>query len=454
MTETQPLEPLLWETTPNNPKLTTIKKKGYPHTPESRAKISAANKGCVPWNKGKQHSRETKEKISLRLKAIMADPKVKAALRERQLGKIQSPMTRLRIRSSMTKLMHTKPPVLEGKGPIPYSFASHTVAVVNERIFAQLTHWRQRFPHVVSKRSYHTLSQLFGIETVRRNQSSVPKKTKPPKSEETRKRIAEAIRAKWREMEYRAKVVEAAKKRPGKPITEETKRRISASLRKYYELNDKSCTKQIPKQNGAKNNVLFRNRTDRSLRKQQLAELLRKQMEKLSHLNQRRNNLFAVPQTNLSSSLGHAASVSCVEMRKGKGGYERLSSKKEMKEEEREPSNVKENISSTKKSEPSTSSQGNDSSAYRRRILSYNEEGELEFERDLEVGEDSGVLTEQLKKGIATSTLEEHNPIAEAMNPELDFVEDEDDTLLMDELEEEEEEEEEFPFQDEESTSS
>jgi hypothetical protein len=37
--------------------------KGRPHTLESRQKISAANRGKVPWNKGRSMSQETKDKV-------------------------------------------------------------------------------------------------------------------------------------------------------------------------------------------------------------------------------------------------------------------------------------------------------------------------------------------------------------------------------------------------------
>ena len=37
---------------------------GKPHTEESKAKISAANKGKTPWNAVKQHSEETRRKIA------------------------------------------------------------------------------------------------------------------------------------------------------------------------------------------------------------------------------------------------------------------------------------------------------------------------------------------------------------------------------------------------------
>jgi len=45
-------------------------KQGRPHTAESRAKISAANKGKTPWNKGLGHSEETKARIKERTKLV------------------------------------------------------------------------------------------------------------------------------------------------------------------------------------------------------------------------------------------------------------------------------------------------------------------------------------------------------------------------------------------------
>lgn len=48
---------------------------GRPHTAESRARISAANKGKTPWNKGIRHSEETKRKIAERTRAAMVKRK-------------------------------------------------------------------------------------------------------------------------------------------------------------------------------------------------------------------------------------------------------------------------------------------------------------------------------------------------------------------------------------------
>jgi hypothetical protein len=257
------------------------------HTAESRAKISAARKGQVPWNKGRNHSKETREKISHTLRVKMADPKIREALRERQLGKMHSAMTRLRIRLSSKKSHPKSSWIVEGKGPLPYFFSRETIARVNQRIFMNLSKYRKAFPQVTSTRQNRKLSVLFGIEPPKPSSEEKPK-AKLTKSEETKRRIAESIRAKWKDMEYRSKVIEAAKSRPGKPIGEETKRKISQSLRNYYMIMGKSSSsssmvgRKKESRQEQSNSFLFRNQLDRKQRKQQLAEMLRKQMEQLS----------------------------------------------------------------------------------------------------------------------------------------------------------------------------
>lgn len=53
---------------------------GFEDDPElvRRRKIGMANKGKVPWNKGRKHSAETRERIRERTKEALRDPKVKS----------------------------------------------------------------------------------------------------------------------------------------------------------------------------------------------------------------------------------------------------------------------------------------------------------------------------------------------------------------------------------------
>jgi NUMOD3 motif len=53
---------------------------GHPHSEESKARISAANKGKVPWNVGKKHSEETKARIAEKTKEAMLKRRIATAL--------------------------------------------------------------------------------------------------------------------------------------------------------------------------------------------------------------------------------------------------------------------------------------------------------------------------------------------------------------------------------------
>ena len=53
---------------------------GHPHSDLSKAKISAANKGKIPWNVGKKHSEETRLRIAEKTKEAMLKRRVQKAL--------------------------------------------------------------------------------------------------------------------------------------------------------------------------------------------------------------------------------------------------------------------------------------------------------------------------------------------------------------------------------------
>ncbi len=72
--------------------------RGYKHTDEQKAKISASQKGRVSPMKGKKHSEETKKKMSIvALKLGLKSEETKKRMRKAQKGKTFSEETRIKI---------------------------------------------------------------------------------------------------------------------------------------------------------------------------------------------------------------------------------------------------------------------------------------------------------------------------------------------------------------------
>lgn len=73
---------------------------GCPHTEEERAKISAANKGQVPWIKGKKHKQESKDKIA----ASLTGHEVPQPVRDKISAKLTGRKTRPRTDEEKAKI--------------------------------------------------------------------------------------------------------------------------------------------------------------------------------------------------------------------------------------------------------------------------------------------------------------------------------------------------------------
>lgn len=68
---------------------------------ERRQKIGLANKGRIPWNKGKKHTAETRELIRQRTKEALRDPKVRRKMSE--CPRTLSDQTKEKIRITITR---------------------------------------------------------------------------------------------------------------------------------------------------------------------------------------------------------------------------------------------------------------------------------------------------------------------------------------------------------------
>ncbi|KAM3699129.1 hypothetical protein ACJW31_05G002200 [Castanea mollissima] len=185
-----------------------------------RMRISKANKGNTPWNKGRKHSAETRQRIKERTKLAMQDPKVKMKLMN--LGHAQSEETRMKIAVGVRMGWQRRRERLMVQENCYFEW---------QNLIAEAS--RQGFVGEVELQwdSYKILNEQLKQEWVesveRRKMIDRPKGSKrAPKSLEQRRKIAEAISAKWADPDYRNRVCSGLAKYHGiEPGAERKSRR-------------------------------------------------------------------------------------------------------------------------------------------------------------------------------------------------------------------------------------
>ncbi|KAM3401804.1 hypothetical protein ACQJBY_006052 [Aegilops geniculata] len=168
-----------------------------------RMRISHANKGNTPWNKGRKHSPETLQRIRERTRLAMQNPKVKKKLMN--LGHAQSEETKIKISLGVRRGWSLRLQKL----------------MVQDGCFVE---WREMIADAARKgfaggvafqwNSHKILTEQLRQEWLEKVQQrrSMPRPTgnrRAPKTPEQRRKIAEAIAAKWLDREYRERVCSA-----------------------------------------------------------------------------------------------------------------------------------------------------------------------------------------------------------------------------------------------------
>jgi len=166
------------------------------HTKESRAKISAANKGKRPWNAGIQHSEETKRKISERTRSAILKKKIAAAaaaglsLVEYEAQKAEEKRARAasKRKGGLTDEGRKKiSDSLKARWADPGYRAAYSAAMVGKRRHSEET--RARISAAIKEK--------WNDDEYRAKISLAP-------SAETRSRISATLKAKWEDPEFRA----------------------------------------------------------------------------------------------------------------------------------------------------------------------------------------------------------------------------------------------------------
>ena len=182
---------------------------GTPHSAESRAKISAANKGKKPWNTGKQHSEETKRRIAEKTKEAMVRRKEAQAL---ALGVT---VEQLEAKKEAERVEKKR-------------------AKDATRVKGLTDDGRRRLSESLKKRWQDPTFRQAYMESAKGNRNH---------STDTKARISEAIKQKWLDEEYRAKISRSSP-------SEEVRQRISQTLKARWEepeFREKMMTRTYPR---------------------------------------------------------------------------------------------------------------------------------------------------------------------------------------------------------------
>lgn len=165
--------------------------RGHRHSEESRRKIGLANRGNVPWNKGRPHSEETKRKIAESTRRAMLRPELRQLLKLRARNRRHSEQTKLKIRRSsrLSRGNKTNTQTKQRKTPVPFQFDSDTIKNINGSIDQQIE---------------DVTTAQVGRETIA---------TKPGMAEESKEKISRRIKELWNDPEYRAKVASGVEAR-------------------------------------------------------------------------------------------------------------------------------------------------------------------------------------------------------------------------------------------------
>ncbi|XP_072991852.1 uncharacterized protein [Typha latifolia] len=180
-----------------------------------RMRISKANKGNVPWNKGRKHSLETLRRIRERTRIAMQDPKVKMKLVN--LGHAQSEETRIKIAEGVREGWQRRREKL---------MVQEGCFFVWQNIIAEASRKGYAGEDELQWNSYKVLDEQLKrewLESVekRKTMTRLAGSRRAPKPPEHRRKISEAIFAKWTDPEYRERVCTALSKYYNTPVGSE-----------------------------------------------------------------------------------------------------------------------------------------------------------------------------------------------------------------------------------------
>eukprot|EP01024_Parvocaulis_polyphysoides_P043071 TRINITY_DN39314_c1_g3_i1.p1 TRINITY_DN39314_c1_g3~~TRINITY_DN39314_c1_g3_i1.p1 ORF type:complete len:490 (-),score=80.90 TRINITY_DN39314_c1_g3_i1:205-1674(-) len=203
-----------------------LKEKGFdPSERLRRLKISIANSNNTPWNVGVKRSEETKKKIRASLKKrYKEDPSLKQVLSKRMENFTHTEETKAKIKKSLdARYAETRRRRAEEKAR---RRAEREKQLEEARIKREQEKERIRLERLDRK----------PYDLIKQNDPEGYKRM----MEEKRKKISDSVRERWKDPDYRSRVVESMqrfyKENPiQNPMSEETRRKLSKASKAIWE---------------------------------------------------------------------------------------------------------------------------------------------------------------------------------------------------------------------------
>uniref|UniRef100_A0A6U6K8I3 Nuclease associated modular domain-containing protein n=1 Tax=Odontella aurita TaxID=265563 RepID=A0A6U6K8I3_9STRA len=220
---------------------------GYSHTKASKAKISAANKGKVPWNKGKGRSEEVKRRIA---EGVRKRNRERFLAKLADMGVTEEEYEQKKKEERRKKDAERRARRTEKGGYRPTEETKAKISAVLKEKWAR-GEVKKRKPNGGArkkgfKHSDETKQKIR--ESLKKRWATDPeyraKKVSSAKkqnsSDDARKKIAETLRKKWEDPEFRAYMMErmATRKKANVIVDEEHKKKISMAMKRKWQDKD------------------------------------------------------------------------------------------------------------------------------------------------------------------------------------------------------------------------
>ncbi|GAB2225602.1 hypothetical protein Droror1_Dr00006399 [Drosera rotundifolia] len=186
-----------------------------------RMKISKANSGKSPWNKGRKHSAETLQRIKERTWLAMQNPKVKEKLQK--TGLLQSEETKKKIAKGVRVVWKKRREILVVQETCYFQW-QNSIAEAARGGFAGEEELQWDSYDILNKQ----LEQEWLESEEKRKLNKIDIK-RGPKSLEQRRKIAASVAAKWADPEFRERVRAGMAKFRATTAGEERKKRTKPS---------------------------------------------------------------------------------------------------------------------------------------------------------------------------------------------------------------------------------